>query len=189
MELEVIERLKEFSVPELCDGSRIPYAMDYEIKPWLGRTKIAGPAVTVDVPAGESGLVAEAIKIAEPGAVLVVAGKKNCATAYWGDQRSYEASVRGVAGVVIDGAFRDLEGCEEEKLPIFARAITCVASGKSGRGAINVPVSCGGVMVRPGDIIAGDCNGVCVVRPEEAEEIIANALEKRRKEAERRKQN
>lgn len=184
--MELLKRLSEFTVPELCDGAGVYHAMDYRIKPWLGRTKILGPAVTVDVPVGESKLVAEAVRTAKAGDVIVVSARGNCNSACWGDQRSFHARLNGLAGVVIDGAFRDLEGCEEVGFPIFAKGLTCGASGKSGAGAINVPVCCGGVSVFPGDIIAGDVNGVCVIRPEEAEGIIERALAKRRKEEEMR---
>lgn len=179
---EQIDRLMEFSVPDLCDGCEIPHAMDYQIRPWLGRTKVIGPAVTVEVPAGESKLVSVAVKSAKPGDIIVVAGKGSCATAYWGDQRSFEAFQHGVLGAVIDGAFRDLEGCEEYPVQIFARGLACVGSGKSGKGAVNVPVTCGGVAIRPGDIIAADVNGVCVISPEEVEDVLKKAWEKRKAE-------
>lgn len=179
---ELLDHLAKFSVPALCDSCEISHAMDYQIKPWLGRTKIVGPAVTVDVPLGESRLVSEAVKNASPGDIIVIAGKGSCATAYWGDRRSFEAFENGVIGAIIDGAFRDLEGCEEYPVQIFAKGLTCTGSGKSGEGSVNVPVICGGVCVNPGDIIAADVNGVCVITQEEAEQVLARAEEKRETE-------
>lgn len=176
---DLIERLKEFSVPELCDGAGVYHAMDYRIKPRTGRVKIAGPAVTVDVPAGEGGIVADAICCANAGDVLVIAGKGSCDSSYWGDHRSICGAMKGLEGVVIDGAFRDLEGCEEAGLPVFAKGLTCGTAAKSGAGAVNVTVSCGGVTVRPGDLVVGDVNGVCVFAPEDAEGIMERALKKR----------
>jgi len=176
---DLIERLKEFTVPELCDGAGLYHSMDYRIKPQIGRTRIVGPALPVDVPSGEGGIVADAILFLQEGDVLVVAGKGNCACSYWGDHRSLCAQMKKAAGVVIDGAFRDLEGCEEVGFPIYAKGLTCGTAGKSGAGAIGVTVSCGGVTVHPGDLIAADVNGVCVIRPEEAEEIMERALRKR----------
>lgn len=175
----VLERLKEFTVPELCDGAGLYHSMDHHIKPWLGRQKIVGTALTVDVPSGEGGIVPDAILMADEGDVLVIAGKGNCGCSYWGDHRSLCASIKKAAGVVIDGAFRDLEGCEAVGFPVFARGLTCGTAGKSGAGAINVPVSCGGCVVCPGDIIAADVNGVCVIRPEEAEAVMERAQKKR----------
>ncbi len=175
---ELIERLRAFTTPELCDGAGLYHSMDYRIKPWIGRKKIVGPAVTVDVPSGEGDLVAEAILHLEEGDVLVVAGKGNCDCSYWGDHRSVCANLVKAEGVVIDGAFRDLEGCEEEGFPIYAKGLTCGTAAKNGTGAINVPVSCGGVCVRPGDIVIGDVNGICVLTQEEAEGVIERARKK-----------
>lgn len=180
---ELVEQLKGFSVPELCDGAGLYHAMDYRIKPWLGRTKILGPALTVDVPSGEGGIVAEAILQAKEGEIIVIGGKGNCDCSYWGDHRSLCASMKKAAGVVIDGAFRDLEECEHVGFPIFAKGLTCGTAGKSGAGDIQVPISCGGVAVHPGDIIAGDVNGVCVIRQTEAREVMERALEKRQAQA------
>lgn len=121
---DVIRRLLTFTVPELCDGAGEYRVMDYRIKPQSGRTRIVGPAVTVDVPAGEGGIVAQAIHCLHPGDILVTAGK-------------------------------------------------------TGEGEINIPVICGGVEVAPGDLIAGDVNGIIVIRPDEAEDIMERALKKR----------
>ncbi len=95
-----------------------------------------------------------------------------------GDHRSICAGLLKAEGVVIDGAFRDLEGCEESGFPVYAKGLTCGTAAKSGAGSINVPVSCGGVSVKPGDIVIGDVNGVCVISQEEAEAVIERALKK-----------
>ena len=78
----------------------------------------------------------------------------------------------------MDGAFRDLEECEEIGFPVYARALTCGSSTKNSNGEINVPISCGGVPVHPGDIIVGDVNGVCVIPAEYAEQIMENTQRK-----------
>lgn len=176
---QMTRRLKSFTTPELCDGAGLYHSMDWQIKPWVGAQKICGPAVTVEVPSGEGAIVADAILELKEGSVLVVAGKGNCSCSYWGDHRSICASMMKAAGVVIDGAFRDVEGCEKAGFPIFAKGLTCGTAGKSGAGAINIPVSCGGVTVNPGDIIVGDRNGVIVIRPEEADAIMERAQDKR----------
>lgn len=177
---EILTLLRDFSTPELCDGAGLYHSMDYRIKPRISMKKIIGTAVTVDVPTGEGAMVAQAIHALTPGDILVVAGRGNCDCSYWGDHRSLCAQMIGAAGVVIDGAYRDHEGCQEIGFPIFAKALTCGTAGKSGAGAINVPVSCGGVTVHPGDIVVGDVNGVCVFPPEQARDIMRKALEKRK---------
>lgn len=177
--LLLLRRLEEFSTPELCDGMEEYRAMDAEIKPRISGQKLLGTAVTVEVPEGEGAMVAQAIHHLSPGDVLVVAGKGCRNRSYWGDHRSLCARMTGAAGVVIDGAYRDHEGCAEIGFPIYARALCCATAGKSGAGAINVPVACGGITVNPGDIVVGDVNGVCVFPPEQAERIVERALAKR----------
>ena len=178
----LIEELLSFTVPELCDGMKLYHVMDACIQSRVGNAHIVGPAVTVDVPAGEGGFVADAIPALQPGDVLVIAGKGNCASSYWGDHRSICAKMLGAEGVVIDGAFRDVEGCEEIGFPIFAKGLTAGTALKSGVGLLNVPVACGNQVVMPGDIICGDRNGVLVLRPEEAREAMARALDKRKRQ-------
>ena len=173
------DRLKTFTVPELCDGAVNPRVMHHQIKPWIGRSKIAGPAVTVDVPSGEGKLVGEVIHQLSEGDILVVSGKGNCEYSYWGDHRSVCASCKKAAGVVIDGAFRDLEGCEEAAFPIFAKGLCCRTAAKTGEGTVQVPVECGGVLVHPGDLVVADVNGVIVLAPKEAEAVMERALKKR----------
>ena len=105
------------------------------------------------------------------GDVLVIAGKGRCDCSYWGDHRSICAAMMGAEAVVIDGAFRDAEGCEKTGFPVFAKGLTCRTAAKSGQGTIQSEVSCGGILVRSGDLIVGDRNGVVVIPPEDAEEL------------------
>ena len=176
---ELVERLRGFTTPELCDGAGFYHSMDHRIKPRVGKKRIAGTAVTVDVPAGEGDMVAEAILSLQEGDVLVVAGKGCCSCSYWGDFRSICAVMKKAEAVVIDGAYRDHEGCVEAGFPVFAKGLTCGTAAKNGVGAINVPINCGGVCVSPGDFIIGDENGVCVLKPEEAKPAMERALKKR----------
>lgn len=180
MELtEILEKLQKFTTPELCDGAGLYHSMDYRIKPQVCYEKIVGSALTVDVPSGEGSIVADAILHVKPGDILVVGGHGNCDCSYWGDHRSICAKMMGAKGVIVDGAFRDIEGCEEAGFPVYAKGLTCGTAGKSGVGAINVPISCGGVAVHPGDIIVADRNGVCVLKSEECEAVMERALRKR----------
>lgn len=180
----LVDRLNAFTAPELSDGAPIYNAMDYHIKPMVTTQKIIGPAITLRLTLGDSLLVTKALSLAKPGDVLVVDGKGSGNNALWGDHRSQVAKMRGLSGVVLDGAFRDIDSNERIGFPIYARAVTCGTSTKNSHGEINVPICCGGVIVNPGDIIVGDRNGVVVVPLEFAEEIIAGAqdkLEKMRK--------
>lgn len=174
----IIEQLREFTTSELCDGAIDYHTMDYHIKRRVSDKKIVGPAFTVNPPKGVSGIIPDAILAMNPGEVMVVAGKECCNHSYWGDHRSICASMKGLEGVVIDGAFRDLEGCMEVGFPIFAGSVTPGSCAKAAEGELNVPILCGGVEVCPGDLIVGDCNGIIVIKPEEAELVMERARKK-----------
>ena len=174
---DLLERLNKFTVPELCDGMDLFRAMDYQVKPMVTTQKIIGPAITLQLTLGDSLLVPKAIEVAQTGDIIVIDAKGSCNNAVWGDNRSRVANALGIAGVVIDGAFRDIEENEAIGFPIYARANTGGRSTRCAKGEINVPIACGGVSVRPGDIIVGDRNGVVVIPLEHAEEIIQAAQE------------
>ena len=174
----IIEQLREFTTSELCDGAIDYHTMDYHIKRRVSDKKIVGPAFTVNPPKGVSGIIPDAILAMNPGEVMVVAGKECCNHSYWGDHRSICASMKGLEGVVIDGAFRDLEGCMEVGFPIFARSVTPGSCAKAAEGELNVPILCGGVEVCTGDLIVGDCNGIIIIKPEEAEFVMERARKK-----------
>ena len=178
VEPDLLARAARYSAPELCDGEIVYNAMDYHIKPMVTQKKIVGQAVTLKLTLGDSLMVTKAMSVCRPGDVRLIDGRGSGNNAVWGDQRSLTAKLLGLGGVVIDGAFRDIDGNEEIGFPIYARAVTCGCSTKNSHGEVNVPISCGGVAVHPGDIIVGDRNGVVVVPLAFAEQIIASAQEK-----------
>ncbi len=98
--------------------------------------------------------------------------KTICNTAVWGDKRTREALNLQVQGVIIDGAFRDIDENEALNFPIYARASASCRSQQKQLGDYNGTISCGGVIVCPGDIIVADRNGVCVIPLEEAETVL-----------------
>lgn len=178
VEPELLERIAKYSSSELCDGMIVYNAMDYHIKPVVTTKKIVGQAVTLKLLLGDSLLVTKALSLCQPGDILVIDGHGSGNNALWGDHRSLIAKRLGLSGVVMDGAFRDIDENEEIGFPIYARAVTSGSSTKNSNGEINVPIVCGGVLVQPGDIIVGDRNGVVVVPPGYAEQIMADTQKK-----------
>lgn len=159
--------------------------MDSGLKPLNEHDNIAGRAFTVNIPAGDNTGILRAIREANPGDVLVIDGKGYTERAVAGDFVLGLAKDAGIQGIVLDGAIRDIQGSRALQFPVFYRAAAIAASLKGFPGELQVPVSVGGVSVKPGDIIVGDANGVIVV-PQEKEEIVLEAtLEKLRKDEER----
>lgn len=149
------------------------------IKPLSSEWTICGPAFTVRSECWDDRLTSElAPKYAEPGDILVVDAGGYTSTGVWGLSMSTNAKNAGIAGIVIDGSCMNavLLTRERPQCPIFTRGVSPSAKrGGDGPGSLNVPVICGGVIVYPGDIILGDMDGVVVLRPEMAQQIIANA--------------
>jgi 4-hydroxy-4-methyl-2-oxoglutarate aldolase len=150
-------------------------SMAAEIKPVWPGAKVLGPAMTVRTFPADNLMIHKAATLAKPGDVVVVNAGGYRDTAVFGDLLGFSMKVHQVAGIVIDGAARDAEGLAAIGFPVFARAILPMGPFKDSPGSINLPISCGGVVVRPGDIILGDADGVVVIPQEHAAEILARA--------------
>ena len=109
--------------------------------------------------------------MAQPGDIIVVDGGSGCNRSVAGEIMMRFAQEKGLAGVVVDGCLRDLDGLETLTMPVYAKGITPQGPFKNGPGEINVPVACGGQVVFPGDILVGDRDGIVVIRPQDAREI------------------
>ena len=105
----------------------------------------------------------KALDVAEPGDVVVVDTSGSDRNAVFGDLIANKALHRGIAGFVIDGLIRDLDGVKETGLPVYARGVTSFGPLHRGPGELNYTISCGGIVVNPGDIISADTSGVVVV--------------------------
>jgi 4-hydroxy-4-methyl-2-oxoglutarate aldolase len=113
-----------------------------------------------------------AIHVAQPGDVIVAQVGGDTEAAIWGELMALCAKRRGVAGLVIDGAVRDVSGMRAMQFPVFAKAVTMKGTSKEKLGWINHPIVCGGVYVRPGDIVAADDDGVVILPQERLQEVL-----------------
>jgi regulator of RNase E activity RraA len=138
---------------------------------------MAGPALTVRTRPGDNLAVHKALDLARPGDVLVVDARSELVNAIMGELLARYAQVRGVAGIVIDGAIRDRAEISAGGLPVFARGVSHLGPYQTGPGEIHGPISLGGVPVHDGDVVVGDGDGVVVV-PRARAEATAKAAEK-----------
>ncbi len=160
-------------------------ALHHQIKPLWRPVKIAGPAFTVRTPAMDTTMLHRCYEMLQPGDVLVVDRSGDMIHAGFGGVTAYAAKMRGVAGVIVDGLVTDVREIEEYRLPVFARGLAALTSKMLGVGGdINVPVTVGGAIVRPGDLVFGDDNGVIVLAPEDAPDLIRMAQEAEAREKE-----
>ena len=140
----------------------------------VGRT-MAGTAVTARSRGGDNLTYLRALEFCRPGDVLVIDAGGDLNNAVVGGILSFYAAHIGVLGVVIDGAIRDVAEVRAREFPVYARGVTHRGPYKDGPGEINVPVSVGGMVVNPGDIVVGDQDGLMAFAPEEAGLLIEKA--------------
>lgn len=144
-------------------------AMNSRIQNLADGMKLVGPAVTVKVPPTDNLMIHKALTLIKPGDVLVVDAGGDHSWALMGFLMFSTAIKLGVAGIVLDGCVRDAEEARKSGFPIFCAGFSPNGPFKEGPGEINFPISCGGQVVNPGDMIVGDDDGVVVMKQEYAQ--------------------
>ena len=152
-------------------------------------TVLCGPAVTVRVRPGDNLMIHKALMMVEPGDVLVIDGGGDVSQALVGGLMRTTCVAKQLGGLVIDGAVRDLCEWAEDGMPIFAKGHTHRGPSKDGPGEVNVPVSCAGLVVMPGDLIIGDADGVIAVPADQAQDVLQKTRAHLAKEARIRETN
>ncbi|HKX43582.1 MAG TPA: RraA family protein [Burkholderiaceae bacterium] len=140
-----------------------------------GEKTMAGTAVTARSRAGDNLTYLRALEFCRPGDVLVIDGGGDLANAAVGGILSFYAAHIGLAGLVVDGAIRDVAEIRSRDFPVYARGVTHRGPYKDGPGEINVPISVGGMVVHPGDIVVGDQDGLLAIPPDDAQDLIEKA--------------
>ncbi|WP_313534191.1 RraA family protein [Haematobacter sp.] len=178
---ELVAALAEIPVANVADEMSRMFCLDAAIRPW-NAAPMKGVAFTVRARPGCNLLLHKALDMAEPGDVILVEDGGDLTTALSGENMVLWAQKRGLAGLVVDGAMRDRASIAEMDFPVYARGVTPRGPHRNGPGEINVPISCGGVVVNPGDIVLGDQDGVLIIPQKEAPEILQRARGKLDKE-------
>jgi RraA family protein len=150
--------------------ARLPGATG--ILPYHRGGQLVGTALTVRTRNGDNLAIHAALKIARRGDVIVVDGGGDVSQALIGEIILTHAESIGVAGFVLDGAIRDVAAIRASDLPCYARGITHKGPYKNGPGSLNVPVSIGGLVVHPGDLIVGDEDGIVALAPQAARDLL-----------------
>ena len=182
---KLVEELLRLPTGNVADNNNsVPHqgVMDSAIKPIDPASRMVGRAVTVRCQPGDNLALHQGIYAAQAGDILVFDCHGYDQAGHFGDIMALACKVRGIAGVVIDGSCRDAEDIKALGLPVFVRGFNPSGTVKASLGQVNVPVICGGVTVRPGDMIVGDCDGVVVVPQETEDEVFEKAKAKFEKE-------
>lgn len=176
-----LEALATSNLSDALDQLGIARCSVVGIVPRWGKTKIIGLAVTIKMTAAgavlaKAHLGVDAIFNSHPGDVIVIDNRGDLYNNCWGEILAMGARQKGVSGVVVDGAVRDVDACEAFGFPVHARGtVPLTARGRIVQEAWNVPVRLGDAPVRPGDVIVADVNGVIVIPVEKVREVVTAA--------------
>lgn len=180
---ELVEAFRDIPAANLDDCMGRTASIGSSIFP-IGKKKILGTAFTVRVPQGDNLMVHKVLDMAQPGDILVIDAGGYMNRSIMGSLMATYCNVRGLAGIVINGCIRDRDELSNMDFPVYACGSTPNGPYKNGPGEINVPVTIGDRVIFPGDIIAGDGDGLVVIRPQEAESVLADVKKIMLKEAE-----
>ena len=184
---DLVARFAEVPTGWVVDAQGRRGAIDHRIRPLLPPGRFAGVALTVSTVSRDNLVPYAALPCVQTGDVLMIGNRDDLSASVIGDLYIGQARNCGAAAIVTDGLARDIEGIEEIGIPVYARGLSPNSPEKNGPGEIGLPVTIGGQVVAPGDIIVGDRDGVVVVPQATAEEVLAGldavAAKERRMEA------
>jgi RraA family protein len=177
-----VRRFRELPVANVSDVMSRMSAGGPRLRPLHAGGMLAGPALTVKTRPGDNLMVHKALKVAEPGDVIVVDAGGDLNNAIIGELMLSHAIQIGLAGIVINGAVRDSAWIRAHDFPVFAAGVTHRGPYKDGPGEINVPIALDGMVIEPGDLVIGDDDGLLCVPYDNTEALYEAARAKREAE-------
>jgi regulator of RNase E activity RraA len=180
----IVTRFRGLASSNLADAMGRFNFMDAGMQSRSG-LPLCGLAVTVNARPADNLMIHKAMQVAEPGDIVVVNTCGNIASAVFGELMCHTAAAKGLGGIVVDGAIRDVDGITKLGFSAYSRSVSPGGCDKDGPGEINVPISCGGTVVSPGDIVVGDADGIAVVPRADAEEVLTLVAQLMTREAKR----
>jgi 4-hydroxy-4-methyl-2-oxoglutarate aldolase len=174
-EASVLAGLAELGVSTVHEADQRRGALDPAIRPIQVGARIAGAAITVSCPPGDNLMIHAAVETCRPGDILVVTTTSPSTDGMIGELLATSLRAHGVIGVVSAAGIRDVVNLRAMGFPVWARAVSPQGTVKASPGSVNVPVVCGGQLVRPGDAIVADDDGAVVVPRDRAAAVLAAA--------------
>jgi len=173
---DLLERFRGLASSNVADAMGRFGFMDPGMQSRSG-LPLCGVAVTVQCRPADNLMVHKALQIAKRGEIVVVSTCGNLTSAVFGELMCHTAVAAKLGGIIVDGAVRDVDGITRLGFPAYSRTVCPGSCDKDGPGEINVPISCGGTVVSPGDIVVGDADGIAIVPHDSASEILERVMQ------------
>jgi 4-hydroxy-4-methyl-2-oxoglutarate aldolase len=180
---DTVDRFAVFDPATLYEAAGQRGMVDPTIRPAWSGARVCGLAATVECPPGDNLMLHIAVANAPPRVVIVANVSGYMWAGAWGEVLTAAAQARGIAGLVIDGAVRDIDAIAAARFPVFSRGVAIGSCTKERPGKLGTPLQFGGAPVRPGDLILGDADGLVVIEQERLEEVYATAVDRRQRES------
>lgn len=173
-----VEQFRDIPVANVSDTMSRMTAGGAALRPLHGSGWLGGPALTVKTRPGDNLMIHKAIGMAQPGDVIVVDAGGDLTNSLFGELMVSQCIKRGIAGVVLNGAARDVDFIKAGTFPVYAAGVTHRGPYKDGPGEINVPIAIDGMVIEPGDLIIGDADGFLCVPFDQIDTVYRASVEK-----------